>query len=241
MRLGMDQDKGRSSEMTAFSAGRVAIVAPVLLLSAFAAGCVSSPTYGTDKTANEQLFNDVSGMFALGGEKKAPIDYKPRPDLVRPSSTATLPPPQQSVASVENGQWPESPEQRRARIRATATANQDNPSFRPEVVPDIDPAGRSRAPVDPNARRFERPTNGTEPGAMQKRAQFNTRMAEQRQGSPSSRKYLSEPPLAYRAPAPTAPASDIGEDEAVKERRAKAAARKESGSGGGLKSLIPWL
>jgi len=225
--------------MTGFSAKRVAIVAPVLFASALAAGCMSSPTYGTDKTSNEQLFEDVSGMFALGGDKKEPINYKPRPDLVRPSSN-TLPPPQQSVASVEGDQWPESPEQRRARIRADATANQNNASYRSEVVPDVEPARRSRPPVDANARRFERPTNGTEPNANQKRTEFNARLTEQRQGSATSRKYLSEPPIDYRQPASTAAVGDIGEDEAVKERRAKSAARKETGSGG-IKSLIPWL
>ena len=225
--------------MTGFSARRVAIVAPVLFASALAAGCMSSPTYGTDKTANEQLMNDVSGMFALGGDKNERIDYKPRPDLVRPSSK-NLPPPQESLASADNTAWPESPEQRRARIRATATANQDNPSFRPEVVPDIDPRQRTGVIVDPNARRFERPANGTEANARQQRAEFNARLTEQRQGSPTSRKFLSEPPVAYRQPAPTAAADDVGEDEAVKERRAKSAARKGSG-GGGVKSWIPWL
>lgn len=238
-RFGMDGDEGRSDDMTGFSARRAAIVAPVLFASALAAGCMSSPTYGTDKTANEQLVNDVSGMFALGGEKKERIDYKPRPDLVRPSSK-TLPPPQQSLASADNTAWPESPEQRRARIRATATANQENPSFRPEVAPDVDPSRRAGVIVDPNARRFERPTNGTEATARQQRAEFNTRLAEQRQGSSANRKFLSEPPLAYREPAPTAAVNDVGEDEAVKERRAKSAARKTSG-GGGVKSWIPWL
>lgn len=226
--------------MTGFSARRVAIVAPVLFASAFVAGCMSSPTYGTDKTANEQLFDDVSGMFALGsGGKKERIDYKPRPDLVRPSSK-DLPPPQESVASADNTAWPESPEQRRARIRATATANQNNPSFRPEVVPDTDPAQRPRPTVDANAHRFERPANGTEVNAKQQRAEFNSRLTEQRQGSSTSRKYLSEPPLAYREPAATAATDDVGEDEAVKERRAKSAARKSGGSGG-VKSWIPWL
>ena len=226
--------------MTSFSVRRIAYVAPVLLAGALAAGCMSSPTYGTDKTANEQLFEDVGGMFALGGDKKEPINYRPRPDLVRPTSQ-NLPPPQESVATADNTAWPESPEQRRARVRAEATARQDDPTFRPVVAPDIDPSARSRRPVDANARRFERPSNGTEVGAPQQGAEVRRRVAEQRQGSASTRKYLSEPPLTYRQPAATAAADDLGEDEAIKERRAKAAARKESGSGGGLKSLIPWL
>ena len=201
---------------------------------------MSSPTYGTDKTANEQLIQDVSGMFALGmNQPKERIDYKPRPDLVRPSSK-TLPPPQESVASADNTAWPESPEQRRARIRADATANQGNPNYRSEVVAEIDPSARARQPVPVNARLSERPMNGLEPGARSQRDEVRRRVAEQRQGSPTSRRYLSEPPLTYRQPAGTADANDIGEDEAVKERRAKSAARQASGSGG-AKSWIPWL
>ncbi len=216
--------------MAGFSAtrrGRIALIAPVLFASAMTAGCMSSPTYGTDKTANEQLYDDVTGMFSLGGNRREQIDYKPRPDLVRPSSTARLPPPQESVATAGTGNWPESPEQRRMRIRAEATANQGNPNYRSEVVADMAPQVRpSSGP------RFGReiPENGTEPGAMVKRAEFNRRLTEQRQGSPTTRKYLSEPPLAYRQPAPTAATDDIGEDEAVKERRAKAAAKKASGN-----------
>ena len=44
---------------------------------------MSSPTYGTDKTANAQLLSDVSGILSLQGRSsKAAIDYKPRPELV---------------------------------------------------------------------------------------------------------------------------------------------------------------
>lgn len=198
---------------------------------------MSSPTYGTHKTANAQLMEDVTGMLSLGRSDKEPINYRARPDLVRPTSN-NLPPPQESVVSADNSAWPESPEQRRARVRAEATARQDDPTFRPAVAPDIDPSARRRQPVDPNARRFERPTNGTEPGARSQRTEVRRRIAEQQQGSPTTRKYLSEPPISYRQPAPTAPADDIGEDEYLKERRGKAAA---SGGGGGLRKLIPWL
>jgi hypothetical protein len=48
-------------------------------------GCMSSPTYGTDKTASEQLLGDVSGILSLAPAKKPQVDYKPRPELVRPA------------------------------------------------------------------------------------------------------------------------------------------------------------
>lgn len=227
--------------MAGFSASgraRIAMVAPVLFASALAAGCMGSPTYGTDKTASEQLLNDVTGMVQLGPKDKPQIDYKPRPELVKPAAVTGLPAPQESVASVENSAWPESPEQRRARIRADATANQDNPNYRPEVISDVAP----RKATVTFGRENEIPQNGTEPGARVQRAEFNRRLTEQRQGDPTSRKYLSEPPLAYRAPSATAPTDDIGEDEAKKERRAKAAARKQDPEGNrGLRGLLPWL
>lgn len=218
--------------MTRFNAGRTVCLASVLMAGAFASGCISSPTYGTDKTASEQLYNDVTGMFSIGGSRKEPIDYKPRPELVRPAqgTAATLPPPQQSVASVEGGQWPESPEQRRARIRAEATANQDDPTYRPEVVPDVALAQRNQKGPLSFSRDQEFPMDGGADNPRAQRTEFNRRLAEQRQGSATSRKYLSEPPLTYRAPAETAPVGDVGEDEAVKERRAKAAARKATGT-----------
>ncbi|WP_034330272.1 MULTISPECIES: hypothetical protein [unclassified Aminobacter] len=87
------------------------------------AGCMSSPTYGTGKTANQQLMEDVTGILALGPQDKPDIRYTPRGELVRPPTTTVLPEPQQEVASAENPAWPESPEERRRRIRAEADAN----------------------------------------------------------------------------------------------------------------------
>ena len=48
--------------------------------------------------------------------------------------------------------------------------------------------------------------------------------------NPTSRRFLSEPPLDYRVPAADAPVGDTGEDEWKKERRLKAASRKASGT-----------
>lgn len=83
------------------------------------AGCMG-PTYGTDKPAMEQLFDDLSGSMALGRKRdRTAIDYKPRPGLVKPADTSTLPEPQQNIAEA-SPDWPESPEERLARIRKEA-------------------------------------------------------------------------------------------------------------------------
>ena len=107
MKIDRIETRGRIPLMIGLSAS----CAAVLL-----AGCMSSPTYGTGKTANQQLMEDVTGILALGPQDKPDIRYTPRGELVRPPTTTVLPEPQQEVASAENPAWPESPEERRRRI-----------------------------------------------------------------------------------------------------------------------------
>ncbi|TIU60890.1 MAG: hypothetical protein E5W25_30060, partial [Mesorhizobium sp.] len=60
---------------------RAALLAPLVASGLALSGCMSSPTYGTDKTAGEQLAGDLSSAFSIAPKRKDPIDYKPRPDL----------------------------------------------------------------------------------------------------------------------------------------------------------------
>jgi hypothetical protein len=210
---------------------RMFFVAPVLMSGALLAGCISSPTYGTGKAADEQLIEDVSGILSLGPKDRPRIDYKPRPELVRPAATAgvgvdaTLPPPQENVTTASNGAWPESPEQARARIRDEATANQDNDMYVSSMEPDV---GKSKGITSP-ARLNDRGNFETAPDPDAQRKEFKKRLQETQQGSSASRKYLSEPPLVYREAAAGAPVGDIGEDEWKKDRRAKRSAKKKGG------------
>jgi len=198
-------------------------------------GCMSSPAYGTGRTAARQLLECVSGILSLGPGETERIEYKPRPKLVTPANRAELPPPQQSVVEAGTGVWPESPEERRARIRAEATENRDDPSFRPTVRSDK-PDVALLDPMSPEVMR-----NQTVPvSAASRREEFNRRLAVARQGNPEVRRFLSEPPLEYRAPAPTAPTDDIGEDEAKKERKREAEARKKGGKRS-WRDMVPWL
>lgn len=201
---------------TRFAGARVPIVIGFVAVSALAlSGCLGSPTYGTDKTANEQLIEDLTGVLALGPKKGPNIEYQPRPELVQPETTAVLPPPQDSVTTASNTAWPESPEERRARLRQEATDNQDNPAYRSPIV--VDTAN-----------------SGTTP---QQRAEFKRRMALQNSTDPTTRRYLSEPPVEYRQAAATAPVGDLGEDEWKKERDARRDARANNTSG---RSWWPW-
>ena len=196
--------------------GLSAVCAAVLL-----SGCMSSPTYGTDKTATEQLFEDVTGVISTdvltgGRNREAEIAYKPRPELVRPASLEVLPEPQREIATADNSAWPESPEQRRKRLRDEATENQENFNYRSPITGGGIPQGS--ASLTP-----------------EQRAELERRKRERNQGDANSRKYLSEPPVAYRVPNETAAVGDLGEDEWKKERRGKSSSGKSS-----LRDLLPW-
>ena len=185
-------------------------------------GCVSAPTYGTGKTAGSQLLDDVSNMASIKPKNtNGPINYAPRPDLVRPAAGAALPPPQDS-AKAAPGVWPESPEQRRARLRAEATAAQDDPLFVPTIKNDG----------------YGVQTKALTPAEQQ--AAFRAARKANSAGSPNTRAFLSEPPLEYRAPADTAEVGVLGEDEKKKERRLKREAQKKSGSKS-WRDYVPWL
>lgn len=186
---------------------------------ALLSGCMSSPTYGTGKTANAQLLEDVTGVLAIGtGSNKEPeIAYTPRGQLVRPASLEVLPEPQQEIAAAGNPAWPESPEERRRRLRAEATENQDNPSY--------------RSPIVTSAR-----ASDTAFVTDAQRAEIQRLRRESNQGDANYRRYLSEPPLEYRTPEATAAAGELGEDEFRKANRAKRAAGKSS-----WRDFVPWL
>ncbi|WP_245415835.1 MULTISPECIES: hypothetical protein [Mesorhizobium] len=214
-----------------------ALLAGSAMVSAFLlSGCMSSPTYGTDKTATAQLIDDVSNITKLTPERKNDISYRPRPDLVKPGSVrdATLPPPQDSVAGAGDSAWPESPEERRKRLRADADVRNDQGAFRKTPTTaaseEIDAPMSTTSIDEGKVGQSTRYRPGTDiVGQEARRAEFKKRLAENNQGSPTSRKFLSEPPLEYRKPAADAPTNDLGEDEWKKERRLKAEARKKAG------------
>jgi hypothetical protein len=220
---------------------RAALVAPLVVSALALAGCMGSPTYGTDRTAAEQLAGDLSNAFSLAPPQREKIDYKPRPALVKPApgQKESLPQPQDSITQTASAEWPESPEQRRARLRAEATEHENDPNYQSQIEEDIQ--------TNPAAvRKAMRESGSSHPpawspedsggGSRARRAAINAKLAESRQGSPTSRKYLSEPPLTYRQPAADAPQNDIGEDEYKKERRLKREAQGKSSWG----SWWPW-
>lgn len=226
---------------------RLALGVPFLVSSFLLAGCMSDPTYGTGKSQSVQLAEDLSGMFSLAPKRREQIAYEPRPELVRPAPDAepVLPAPQPKLATVENPDWVESPEAKRARLKKEITDNRNNPDFDSPIegaVASVD-TGRSQASADigsPRAHDAGR-RYGDNANNARTREAFKKKLAEQKQGSPTTRRYLSEPPLDYRTPAATAAVDDVGEDELKKERRRKAEAKKAAGGGTSWRDLVPGL
>jgi len=215
---------------------------PVAVSALLLGGCLSSPTYGTDKTASEQLLSDVSNIVSVQPKRKDPIEYKPRPDLVRPApgEQLNLPVPQETAANAAtNPDWPESPELRRQRLNKEITEGRDKPGFESPIIADVDTAPGAntytRRPAGQSSR-FE--NSGIQPVGQRnaQRQEVQRRLKENRQGSETNRKYLSEPPLDYRQAAASAPQDELGDDEYAKERAAKKAARKP-----GSRKWADWL
>jgi len=223
---------------------RVALAVPLAASALALAGCMGSPTYGTDKTASEQLVGDLSNAFSLAPVKREAIDYKPRPELVKPAlgQKESLPQPQESITKTASAEWPESPEQRRARLRAEATLHENDPNYEPQIDDDIqtDPVAVKKAMKDAGSSHPPAWTPEDSGGGSRARAaEINRKLAESRQGDPTTRRYLSDPPVVYRQAADTAPQNDIGEDEYKKERRLKKEAAAKSGKSGWF-DWLPW-
>lgn len=186
--------------------GFVAGIAAVAL-----SGCVSGTTYGTGVSQEEQTLTDVYNMFSLARERKN-IDYSPRPDLVVPANKEALPEPVDTAATATTAEWPETPEERIARIRAQAG--------------EVDPR-TGEVSVQERLRRKEgiRIEQGYVndkfvPGitdrdgnqilyngqaSQAQREEVLKRKAELSISQGATRKYLTEPPVEYRIPASTAP------------------------------------
>jgi hypothetical protein len=210
---------------------RAALLASLAASALALAGCMGSPTYGTDKTASEQLVGDLSGALSLAPPKREAISYNPRPDLVKPQAGAkgSLPVPQDRITETASNMWPESPEQKRARLRAEADAHFNDTNFQAQIVDDMpkpSTTGKYKTPQLGHDRSPAWTPEDSGKGTAARRAEIAKRLQEQNQGDPARRKYLSEPPLDYRVAASTAPQNDIGEDEYKKERRLKKEAAK---------------
>ena len=203
---------------------RKGFAAAILVVGCLSLGGCLGPTYGTGKSQGETLFDDMNNFVSLGGtDDKAKIAYTPRTELVKPENTSILPQPQVARNTTGDPNWPESPEERSKRIQAAAYQG-DGPvpaDFATSRKEGVTQAYLDRTRGDgSNPRRNSDDSNVLTPAEMRSRSELiQARLRESKQGSPTQRRYLSEPPIKYREPAASAPVGDPGEDEETKARR----------------------
>ena len=200
--------------MIAMHRVRVGICFAALLAgSGMMSGCMSSPTYGTGKTAGEQLFDDVSDIASVSAAapKDKGIKYPNRPGLVVPpqNSREQLTQPEQSLASKDNPQWLESPEDTRKRLVDEAEANKNNPNYRSPL-----------ARADSQA---------TQTSAAQQTAAYRAVRQDQDGTYIDQRRYLVDPPQQYRQVSDPAALNDLGTPESKKEKKRKKDAEAAQG------------
>lgn len=178
--------------------------AGLLIGLAFGLGACGT-TYGTGVNPGTQTVKDLTGMFSVGGggKKGPPIAYGPRPPIVTPPDTATLPPPG-SGETVQN--WPNDPD---AMARAQAFANADRQADTGDAL--IDPGFRlPKQKVEP----YEEPSlDDTLLGLSRNQSSQRKLFAAAKGGAAGQvdaegnpvRTALTEPPAEYRVPDPSAP------------------------------------
>ena len=202
--------------MKATSAFRVGMgVAGILASTMTLSGCIGGPTYGTDKTAMEQLSDDLGASVSLGSSRddaNRSIKYNPRPSLVvADKQGGNLPAPEQSLANRENNpNWVESPDETRERLRKEADANAGNPNYRSPLLAGNGQAGQLTESQKWEAfRKAKQDTQSVDPAA--------------------TRRGISDPPTDLRT-ASASTLTDLGEPESTKEKRRKkeAEAAKQS-------------
>lgn len=200
----------------------------VALTAMMLAGCNTGTTYGTGVSQEKQTVSDLYNILSLKRETPT-IDYSARPDLIVPENTAMLPEPVDAEATTSNPDWPETPEQRIARIRAQAG----------EIDPrsgdySVEEQLRDKEGIGIETRRVkgefipgktDRDGNfSLNPGLDDKaRAEVLRRRAELKGTGVTQRRFLTEPPLAYRTPYASAPSgADAYSDDELQKRKDEA-------------------
>ncbi len=177
--------------MTFFLPARLVPAAAIAMAFALG-GCVSGTTYGTGVSPGKQTMEDIVGLVSLTGKTKDPIDYKPRPPIVAPPSTAALPPPEDAPATAAAADWPKDPDAKGAGSgEPVAIPVARNPGFQPE-----DKSGEAAF--------IAHMKYGKQATKMYADAKAAANTSVDENGNPI-RKTLSEPPGSYRVPDPTAP------------------------------------
>lgn len=179
-------------------------IAVALVGVASLSGCLKAPTYGTGTSATTQLVEDLGeAVLIVNPDNNKDISYKPRPELVRPAkgqTTTALVQPQKSVATTDNAEWIESPEEQRERLYAEIEENEGNLNYQNPLL------------------------TGKDPSKMTEKEQLEAFRKARKEATTvdiTQRRYLVDPPAQYREPSSPEALSDLGQSERVKEARRK--------------------
>jgi len=220
------------------NSSRFALPAAILAGALALSGCVGGTTYGTGVSQEEQTLKDFYNMFTLNRERKN-IDYSARPDLIVPEDKAALPEPLEDGVATNDPAWPETPEQRIARVRAeagevdarTGDYSIDERLRKKEGIA-IEQARDDKKFIPGRTDRDGNPVLYR--GESEARKEVLNAKADLDYPSSVKRKYLTEPPVEYRTPAETAP---VGEEAYTETELARRAAQKEEERKAQLKKL----
>jgi len=215
---------------TVFSMG---LVASALVLG----GCTGGTTYGTGSSHEEATMKGLSKIFSLKNEQQT-IEYRSRPELVLPANKNILPAPVQNRELATDQNWPETPEQRIANVRADAPTgdwrgSEDLPL---EYLADTNKAGISNSSRIQRTSRKNTRSSGADEIIEAIRDDANGvgegKLAKERReqlaySTGVKRKFLTEPPVEYRVPSANAEAGDLGIDEEVLTARQKQAKKEQ--------------
>lgn len=204
-------------------------------------GCVGGTTYGTGVSQEEQTLKDMYTMFNLKTEKPK-IDYSARPDLIVPQNKQALVEPVDIETTTSNPEWPETPEERIARVRAaagevdarTGEVSVEERLRRKEGIA-IETGYTEKKFIPGRTDRDGNPTIYGGEASQATRQEVLQRKAELGGAIGANRKYLTEPPVQYRVPVSSAPAgvdAYSDEEKAIKAeevRQAKIKAMQELG------------
>ena len=219
--------------MPVFSIERIRVAAVAAAMGGLLAGCAGS----TDSVAtgsgygSNLMFDTLSGV-ALISRKQEPIDYTPRTGLVMPADANTLPAPQQKRV-VTNPAWPQDD----SAPGEGALAGLSDEEKRRTIFQRITGAGGARAgnvsatPLNDRNRDIEI-MDDFRKDMRRSRAAIDERRGRTLQtGGVPTRRYLTDPPVTYRAPA----TATTAEGEVIARQVVEPAPRKR-----GLRRLLPF-
>jgi hypothetical protein len=174
----------------------------------------SQTTYGTGTSAGLQTITDIAKAASFG-DKRDPIDFTPRPPIVAPPTTASLPPPGSAPTDTTvAANWPKDPEVQAATVKAKIADAQANGKPITIKQPKSQPSQEVTGSIDTDS-----PDNFKT--TKEQQAEVKRLLALSNSGAVDAngnqvRQYLTDPPAGYLAGDPNAPPATTPEKKPAK-------------------------